>query len=240
MILDNLSRAIRTQNWLAAGIEFVIVIAGVVIGFQINAWNEGRADRADEDRYLMQVDADLAHDLNRIDHFLELYAAQTAAAERVIGYHEMSGAVDLAAYYADVIAVLYFEEHVPRYASLDALLGSGDVALITDERILTRLLEINLAYEEVAKLQAHKYDDVRDYLYVTFGDTLDYADGIEAWLGDPPAVLAPDVVQQARRDLRVKNGLTVVVFNNNLLVEKLQAIRAMVVEAQGFVAGAPS
>lgn len=42
MILDNLTRAFKTQNDYAVALEFVIVIAGVVIGFQINAWNEGR------------------------------------------------------------------------------------------------------------------------------------------------------------------------------------------------------
>jgi hypothetical protein len=236
MILQNLTRAIREQNWFAVVLEFVIVIAGVVIGFQIQAWNAGRSDRADESRYLLQVGADLAHDLSRVDHFLELYASQTAAARRVIGYHETQGDLDLAAYYGDVIAVLYFEEHVPRYGSLDALLGSGDVALLRDARIVTQLLEISLRYEEIAKLQAHKYDDVREFLYATYGDTLDYAAGIDAWLGNPPPVLAPEAVEQSRGDMRIRNGLTVVIFNNNLLIEKLQAIRAMIVEAQGIVA----
>ncbi|WP_300544527.1 hypothetical protein [Maricaulis sp.] len=43
MILQNISRAIRTQNWFAVVLEFVIVIAGVVIGFQISAWADERA-----------------------------------------------------------------------------------------------------------------------------------------------------------------------------------------------------
>lgn len=45
MILQNLTKAIRDQNWFAVGVEFLIVIAGVVIGFQIQGWNENRADR---------------------------------------------------------------------------------------------------------------------------------------------------------------------------------------------------
>jgi len=60
VILDNLSRALKTQNWLAAAIEFVIVIAGVVIGFQINAWNEARQDRALEGEYLERLYADMS------------------------------------------------------------------------------------------------------------------------------------------------------------------------------------
>ena len=46
MILARLSKAVREQNWFAVTIEFVIVILGVVIGFQISAWNETRQERA--------------------------------------------------------------------------------------------------------------------------------------------------------------------------------------------------
>jgi len=42
MILQNLSKAVREQNWFAVFLEFVIVIAGVVIGFQITARNAER------------------------------------------------------------------------------------------------------------------------------------------------------------------------------------------------------
>ena len=45
MILANLTRAIREQNYYAVVLEFLIVIAGVVIGFQITAWNEDRNSR---------------------------------------------------------------------------------------------------------------------------------------------------------------------------------------------------
>lgn len=65
MILDNLTRALKTQNWLAAGIEFLIVVSGVVIGFQINAWNEGRQDQARAALYLERLSADLEENLRR-------------------------------------------------------------------------------------------------------------------------------------------------------------------------------
>ena len=67
MILQNISRAIREQNYYAVALEFVIVIAGVVIGFQINAWNEGRAERAREAEYLVQLDVELGAVVEDID-----------------------------------------------------------------------------------------------------------------------------------------------------------------------------
>jgi len=46
MILQSITKAIREQNYYAVALEFVIVIAGVVIGFQINAWNSERESAA--------------------------------------------------------------------------------------------------------------------------------------------------------------------------------------------------
>ncbi len=47
MILDNLTRALKTQNWLAAGIEFVIVVCGLFVGLQLQNWNEARLNRVE-------------------------------------------------------------------------------------------------------------------------------------------------------------------------------------------------
>jgi hypothetical protein len=55
MILSRISKAVREQNWFAVVLEFVIVIAGVVIGFQIQAWNEARAAAAREDLMLLRL-----------------------------------------------------------------------------------------------------------------------------------------------------------------------------------------
>ncbi len=63
MILQNLSKAMREQNYYAVALEFVIVIAGVVIGFQINAWNEARIERASAEIARIRLIADLERDL---------------------------------------------------------------------------------------------------------------------------------------------------------------------------------
>jgi hypothetical protein len=59
MILKRLSRAIREQNWFAVVLEICIVVLGVVIGFQVTAWGQARADRSQEQVYLRQLAADL-------------------------------------------------------------------------------------------------------------------------------------------------------------------------------------
>lgn len=48
MLLRRIIEHVRTQNWTAVGIDFVIVVVGVFMGIQLGNWNEARALRAHE------------------------------------------------------------------------------------------------------------------------------------------------------------------------------------------------
>jgi len=88
VILDNLSRALKTQNWLAAGVEFVIVIAGVVIGFQINAWAQAQATEKREAALLDRLHDEIEESVRALNAVTQLYetanALRTEAIERLI------------------------------------------------------------------------------------------------------------------------------------------------------------
>ncbi|OLF81166.1 hypothetical protein AWH62_00370 [Maricaulis sp. W15] len=84
MILSRIARALKDQNWLAVGIEFVIVILGVVIGFQVTAWN---ADRAEQDvitRQLHEVRDDIRADITAIELTRDASLWRLAAAEYLL------------------------------------------------------------------------------------------------------------------------------------------------------------
>lgn len=53
MILRRVIEHVREQNWTAIAIDFLIVVGGVFVGFQMTAWGQERADRAEE-RELLQ------------------------------------------------------------------------------------------------------------------------------------------------------------------------------------------
>jgi len=67
MILARIARAVREQNWFAVVLEFVIVIAGVVIGFQVTEWRGERASAARAEAYLHSFLLDLATDAEHFD-----------------------------------------------------------------------------------------------------------------------------------------------------------------------------
>lgn len=48
MILRRITEHIKAQNWFAVGLDFVIVVVGVLIAFQITTWGEIRRDIREE------------------------------------------------------------------------------------------------------------------------------------------------------------------------------------------------
>lgn len=144
MILARLTSAIREQNWVAVGLEFVIVILGVVIGFQITAWNAARQDIALERAYLERlseefesVEAELEDKQGDLDE-------ARAQAERFLAALE---AGDSAAMQADAFALLAItrvSETQVQSAALHELISSGRLGLIRNADLRADLARLQL------------------------------------------------------------------------------------------------
>ncbi|MEM6538439.1 MAG: hypothetical protein AAF668_12015 [Pseudomonadota bacterium] len=55
MILRRVIEHVRTQNWTAIALDFVIVVVGVFMGIQLGNWNEARQLNTQEATYLHQL-----------------------------------------------------------------------------------------------------------------------------------------------------------------------------------------
>lgn len=51
-LLLRIAQRLRNQHWVAIGIEFLVVIFGVFLGFQLTSWNETR-QQADIERAML-------------------------------------------------------------------------------------------------------------------------------------------------------------------------------------------
>ena len=150
MILDNLTRAFKTQNWLAAATEFVIVIAGVVIGFQIQAWNEGRSERAEEVHYLRALEDDIRLSRISLESMIANLAAQQSALEALydvyLGDREPS-LQELAVWLDD--GLFYLSALSVNETTFDTLVASGRLNILGDRELVAALQQLERAYETV-------------------------------------------------------------------------------------------
>lgn len=75
MILRRVIQHFLKQEWTAIAIDFVIVVAGVFVGLQVNNWNEGRANDAIAAGHLAEIADDLR---SHLDFNVDLYGAALA------------------------------------------------------------------------------------------------------------------------------------------------------------------
>ena len=78
MILRRISENVRSQNWFAVAIEFIIVVVGVFMGLQVQDWNDARKARIEEAGLLSRLHVET----------LELLEKQR---EELMGLHERAG-----------------------------------------------------------------------------------------------------------------------------------------------------
>lgn len=141
MILSRLSRAFREQNWFAVALEFVIVIAGVVIGFQITAWNGERGERELELRYLERLTGSVAADAVEFEDAANLAAQRGSQARRILAALEdpSQAGADSDAFLLGIVTAAYtYTPNVDRIA-YDEMINRGHIGLIRNEAVRSQI-----------------------------------------------------------------------------------------------------
>lgn len=59
MLLRRITQHVKDQNWFAVALDFLIVVAGILIAFQITNWNEARQQQRTADNYIERLRQDL-------------------------------------------------------------------------------------------------------------------------------------------------------------------------------------
>lgn len=93
MIFRRFSQNLRRQDWFALLLDLLIVVVGIYLGLQVDAWNTSRQDRATEREYLERLLADMDESIEaQIDaqHQFE----DSIAATDYIGELQRAGSLD--------------------------------------------------------------------------------------------------------------------------------------------------
>lgn len=178
MILRRVIAHFRKQEWTAIFLDFVIVVAGILLAFQITEWSDGRADRARESQYLDELVLDLREDLKEIDFTRRAAEGRMSAMEKLF---EFAGITPLRT--VTLLDRAYAFAPVPPFGSDDpyalngaisnrpllngsrhtyqALISTGDIGLIRD-RVLRRRIQAYYAFlDEANGLEADLVDQFR-------------------------------------------------------------------------------
>ncbi|WP_339748109.1 hypothetical protein [uncultured Maricaulis sp.] len=165
MILSRIIHHLRSQNWTAIGLEFLIVILGVVIGFQVTAWNETRHERALEHRYIERITVALESDIAEFEDAAHLAADRAAQVRLILEAAGSTSAVieEPTPFLRSIITASFTYTATVDRIAFDEMIAVGDVAIIRSETVRARIAEY---YQSAASVSQWNY--LRENVQTTY------------------------------------------------------------------------
>ena len=155
-VLARLAEAVRRQDWLTVLVEIAVVVLGVVIGFQVTAWGQGRADRAKEQFYLRQLTEDFRATLAESEQAsgrLQVVRRNAASALRAYRTPQRPPLDALSAWMGG--SFNNFQGTTPILGTAQGIVSSGDLSLLRDDSLRAALpAYVERSREQRASVQA--------------------------------------------------------------------------------------
>ncbi len=185
MILRRIIAHFRKQEWTAIGIDFVIVVVGVFVGLQAQAWNESRQDRVHERMYIERLARDFTAIEERTEFANEKWLSVIEASRRLLADIDTFNATgriprsqeDIL---ADVNDMTGTRIPAPRAATFVELLSTGEVRVLRDEELRDALLAYDtqshfalIAYDVLVDRVRDEVLAIADHGEVALPDTLE-------------------------------------------------------------------
>ena len=148
MLLRRVIDHVRTQNWTAVALDFVIVVVGVFIGIQVSNWNDGRAAKAQETAILAQLKTEFSEihqALGKQIRIRQRYVEDIG--NLVAGFEETGPMPDDQAIKRALIAVRSTGRRPAQSAAYLQLTANGELARLSDEDLKQALIRYHVRLE---------------------------------------------------------------------------------------------
>jgi len=211
--------------------EILLVVIGILIALQINNQNELRKDQILTNKYLIGFARDLSTDKSQLDTQITIRKKQSLSARALIKTIEHNE-INLDSFYNHYYYLFPFYRFSPNTNTLEEILNSSQLRLITDENIKNRLLELRGLYKEIKLNEEHVYEDRSAYLYSS--RTLDHIEFNGLFLAANNVSFSSSKDSETYRkdaeyfikDRHFKNFINLLDFNLIYVIPKLEKARS--------------
>ncbi len=152
MILRRITEHVKTQNWLAVGIDFFIVVVGVFIGLQFSNWNEARQERAQEADYVQRLHDEAKAGLDGLLGWVGVYFEPRYKEYQALVIRMGEGDLDeitISDAQCDVIGNMHDFIAMPsQFPSLAEMTASGQFDLISDPTLRRTLINYRMMKDQ--------------------------------------------------------------------------------------------
>jgi hypothetical protein len=145
MIFRRIAQHVRDQQWVAIGIDLVIVIAGVFIGTQVSNWNEERATSRKAEAFEGRLRTDLREEAWSSQLLLQYNREVLVSAERAVAALEGKTALSDEALVTAAYRATQYKQKGRRRSTYDELTSTGAIGLIRDRHLRDTAMRVYTA-----------------------------------------------------------------------------------------------
>lgn len=153
--------------------EILLVVIGILIALQINNANDARKERIKEIQYLQNIKTDLTINILEMERYLDIRTECIEAAKRIIEHFEGKPITDFDRFNADGVMIYSWQKFYQNNNTFQELVNSGNLALISNEAIKNRLLDIESLYKKMKSEEDHFRFDTETVIYQPLYELMD-------------------------------------------------------------------
>ena len=161
MLLRRISEHVKTQNWTAVALDFVIVVAGVFMGIQVSNWNDARQTRAVETATHRALREDFEVIRTNLNAYAESNLSQARFMAIVVDALEEGVVPDAEEenFRWGLKSMMFTIPPPQTSGTLEGILTSGGLATVSDPELRRRLFEFQSHLERL-EAQTAEFADV--------------------------------------------------------------------------------
>jgi len=145
--------------------EILLVVIGILIALQINNQNDMKKIRVKEVHYLNNIKTDLKLNIQELDDYIKTRTQGIEAANIILEHIEGRSIDDLEEFNALGVQIYNWQKFHQNNNTFQELVGSGNLALISNDSIKNTLLDIETLYKKLKSEEEHYRFDTEELIY---------------------------------------------------------------------------
>lgn len=161
MLLRSITRHVKDQNWFAVALDFVIVVVGILIAFQITNWSTNNGNRHLEQQYLERLHDEVSDMVTLNQSSVDWDETILERMEQLGGYF-IENETDIPLTAEHCVALIQSHIYVTSIvapSTIEELLSTGRILLISDEKIRSSIINFTQSIAGFEQFRADVQSD---------------------------------------------------------------------------------
>jgi len=235
----------RISKYLLYAIgEILLVVIGILIALQINNANDARKERVKEVNYLENIKTDLEFNIQEMDRYLAVRTECIEAAQRILAHFEGEPITDYDDFNADGVSIYSWQKFYQSNNTFQELVNSGNLALISNESIKNKLLDLETLYKKMKSEEDHFRFDTEKLIYEPLYELMDlnqlvnnFAYRTSGGKSGKEVILTEAYFEEYLNSLKLKNGFAMTILEFGTMNDQMNMMKQLSEELIRLIGG---